>query len=422
MLNKRGDITTEEIVKTILAIGVLIVIGLLFVSLIKIVTTNLHTEQAKNTLEFLSDGFKGMENGQIKEFTIESPKDWVFMFNDTKFCLCSSSGFDKMECNNNQACVDLDKNITYDYDGTSCISWAKRVDVALDKGDSVWYKRWFPTVFNPTEFETVFLAEYCFVHVDPVPRTIYVRKTNDYYYVYINDEAYRDYSKNKECSLKKVDVLSQTAGDNIDLKITSSFSGCDFSLLKIASFDLLYEDESSTLTSSCRFSNIGFKNEKKISDDYVSGETLSLSCTYPKNQIVSGKYKIKYDFIWEYSSSKNGMSDVFNVTGLNLIKISNCGILGIDQIGSLKYNVLFNESCGDSNVNAQITIYDSTGQKVNVVSYSVTKSSGSFDLSDFGNSYIVCNGLDSGKKKTIKVDIADLTNKVIFTKSFEHVC
>ncbi len=418
--NKRGDITTEEIVKTVLAIGVLIVIGLLFVALIKMVTTNLQVEQAKGTLRVLSDGFSEMKTDEIKEFVIESPKDWVFMFDEKKFCLCSPANFKEMSCADNQACVDLDRPIDYDHDGTPCLSLSEEIWEALDEGDRVWYKEWFPARYNPKIFETVILADMCFIHVSPVPRSVFVRKTNDNYFMYLNDLAYKTYSQNAGCSLEDVRAASEIIGDDIRVNITSRFSNCDFSLLKVVIFDLLRDDDFVVQGVSCRFSNLGIKYEKKISMNYVSGGVLNLSCVYPKDKIVSGKYKIKYGFIWEYASFQNGVSNVFDSSGLEINEISDCKISDITETAPLSYVVSFEESCGDVEFNAKTSIYDSNNKQLTTLNRAIFRTSPALNF--LGVSEFICSHGSDGQKRIIKIDVVDLSGNLIFSKNFEHTC
>lgn len=124
MLNKRGDLGTEEIVKIVLAIAVFVVIIILAVALIKIVNSNLKQEQAESTLERLVFEIDRIGYADKEVFLIDGPKDWfLFIRNDTSdnktLCICPHrdttyrNQIDLLVCLNS---VDLCKKTKYSLD------------------------------------------------------------------------------------------------------------------------------------------------------------------------------------------------------------------------------------------------------------------------------------------------------------------
>ena len=83
-----GNLTAEEIVKitlSIIGIGFLIYLS---VSLIGIFTFKTTSEQAKATLQELTNAATGLTEGQTREFLAQSPINWVILTTNQQICIC----------------------------------------------------------------------------------------------------------------------------------------------------------------------------------------------------------------------------------------------------------------------------------------------------------------------------------------------
>lgn len=99
MGNKRGMLAIDEIVKLIIGICVLIFIIFLLFAFGGMVSSSFRQEQAKNTLDNIVYEINKVNLENIRtnhsagsfEFLVESPKDWIIMYNNSnQICICDS--------------------------------------------------------------------------------------------------------------------------------------------------------------------------------------------------------------------------------------------------------------------------------------------------------------------------------------------
>lgn len=122
--NKKGELTSTEITKIVLAV---IGIGLLLylsVSLYGIFLQKTKVEQAKVNLEKVFSIINDLQEEQTKKFLIESPKDWDFIFFSRKEvlplkcngenCLCICNEPDKETCDDKGVCRPLSEEVLFE--------------------------------------------------------------------------------------------------------------------------------------------------------------------------------------------------------------------------------------------------------------------------------------------------------------------
>lgn len=130
-MNKKGEMTTEEIVKIILAV---IGIGLLLylsTSLYGIFTSKPKMEQATKNLESIVEIVNTIGEEEIRSFIIESPRDWdVLSFSENENppvicndirCLCFCDGADREDCDDKGVCRGVSSSISISFLGRDYI-------------------------------------------------------------------------------------------------------------------------------------------------------------------------------------------------------------------------------------------------------------------------------------------------------------
>jgi hypothetical protein len=124
-MNKRGEgvnLLGEDVVKMIISIiGIAILVFLVYL-IYQSATQNRRLEQAEMTLEGLTSTINSMEEIEVKNYAIESPKDWnivYFQLDESspnkcfgKDCLCICEGNSIEECNKG-ACSSFGNIIFY---------------------------------------------------------------------------------------------------------------------------------------------------------------------------------------------------------------------------------------------------------------------------------------------------------------------
>ncbi|MBU2562622.1 MAG: hypothetical protein KKF68_03105 [Nanoarchaeota archaeon] len=119
MKNKKGELTTEEIIKIILSvIGICLLLYLLF-SLYGIFTYKTPVEQAKATLENIENKIINLEEGEEDKYVIEGPKNWFIYTYERDFpalcegknCLCACPEKNKEMCGEEGVCKSFEQEI-----------------------------------------------------------------------------------------------------------------------------------------------------------------------------------------------------------------------------------------------------------------------------------------------------------------------
>jgi hypothetical protein len=94
MHNKRGEMTTNEIIKMVIGIIILGFMIYLGYKLAGVITTNRDVEKAKSTFEDLTFQIEKLEEGQEKTFLVEGPSEWFFYSFSGELCFFPLSCLD----------------------------------------------------------------------------------------------------------------------------------------------------------------------------------------------------------------------------------------------------------------------------------------------------------------------------------------
>jgi hypothetical protein len=113
-LNKKAEITAEEVVKMVIAIVCIIILIALAAGLYGIFTTKSKLEQAKETLTQISAVISGFEESGNGDVLITSPKEWYLVSNDNNLCLCDSIAEGIIDCCNKGAKKEVVKEVIVD--------------------------------------------------------------------------------------------------------------------------------------------------------------------------------------------------------------------------------------------------------------------------------------------------------------------
>jgi hypothetical protein len=84
-MDKKADFTIEEFLKIVIAVVAIIILVLLAVKLYDTFSQRTEEEQAKIHLENIKNLINGLDEGDQKNYLIESPGDWYFLFYDKPF-------------------------------------------------------------------------------------------------------------------------------------------------------------------------------------------------------------------------------------------------------------------------------------------------------------------------------------------------
>jgi len=119
MKNKKADFTMEEVVKILLAVISITALIFLAAGLYGIFTKKTDLEQARKSLDEITEMMKGLEEGGQGQYLVVAPKDWILFVREKKLCMCDKSqilgaGSNQekiLECMKNGACEDINYDL-----------------------------------------------------------------------------------------------------------------------------------------------------------------------------------------------------------------------------------------------------------------------------------------------------------------------
>jgi len=190
MNNKRGStLSVEEVVKLVLGIMALVILMLLFVALLNIFIAHTKQQQAKSTIENIQYEVNRANEGETKEILVESPEDWILLFEGNRICSCDFTGkevptrdifFNAMKnCKKiEELCITFDRPVTT----TDWCGWVDTKGLASETLNRA--LGLFTLALSMYKGENLFaeqgwaIAPNC-VQIDHAPVSLYFKKTKD---------------------------------------------------------------------------------------------------------------------------------------------------------------------------------------------------------------------------------------------------
>lgn len=405
MINKKGStLLTEETIKIVLGIAIFIFFIMILVGVFKIFSNNNEKEKAKNTLEMIVYEMEHSEVGAVRSIIIEGPVDWIIFFENKSVCMIAEKDFFSERFDNSKVCVSSEKNAIYNFYGY------KTCDSVLE-GTS-----------NYGNAIEVSIMETCFVNIDKVPKVFYFESTNDYFYVYLSSSAYDLYSGQKDCFVEDIDVkITQSTNKKYNTLIGMNFSNCNLSNLKYAKFFLIDENENALPISSCSFFKSGAEKDKKIMVDKNTPDSLSFSCFFDMDLLVSGEYKVKYELFWDFSGIKSGFSELFSIDGTDRDSDDVCGLKNV-EINEEYVSIFLSNGCENE---IFVLSFDFFDEDDNIISDKNTLSTKSDMLSVINFSIydymIIYKNMEYFQDiRSVGISIFDINNNLIGTKKVSY--
>ncbi len=118
-MNKFGDFNIEQFLKIVISVLVIVLLVVLAFKLYGIFSQDTEKQQAKEHLENIGEIIDGLDDGEQKEYLLNSPKGWYFLFfsnpNDYPYKPDLETTY-KMDfskdCNQNCICICERKDLT----------------------------------------------------------------------------------------------------------------------------------------------------------------------------------------------------------------------------------------------------------------------------------------------------------------------